>query len=98
MTHLLRYALGLTPADSALGSLPTAVTDGSMLHIEFRRLKRALDIQYIVESSSSLTAWTPLPETPVVLMDNNDGTETVYVETPAGANRMLVRLRVETVP
>jgi hypothetical protein len=96
--QLLRYALGLAPQSSALSSLPTAVTTGGMLRIDFRRLKRAVDIDYLVETSAALGAWTALTETPVVLHDNGDGTETVRVETPASASRKFARLRVQTVP
>lgn len=96
--NLLRYALGLTPQSAGLSSMPTAVTTAGMLRFEFRRLKRAVDISYIAETSTNAGAWTALNETPVVLQDNGDGTETVRIDTPATAARKFVRLRVQSLP
>jgi hypothetical protein len=96
--HLLRYALGLTPQASAIRSMPAAVISGGMLRFDFRRLKGAADIDYTVETSAELGAWTPLTGQPVLLNDNGDGTETVRLETPATAPRKYARLRVQTRP
>jgi hypothetical protein len=78
--------------------MPTAVTTAGVLRFEFRRLKRAVDLSYIAETSTDSGAWTALTETPVVLQDNGDGTETVRIDTPATAARKFVRLRVQTLP
>lgn len=98
ITHLVRYALGLTPQSSALSRMPAAVVAGGTLRIDFRRLKRAVDLTYSVQTSGDLGTWTAQTETPVVLQDNGDGTETVRLETPAAGTRRFVRLRVETKP
>jgi hypothetical protein len=98
MDNFLRYAFGLTPQASPLAAMPTAVTTGGMLRIEFRRLKRAVDIVYTAETSADLGAWSAVAGTPVVLLDNGDGTETVRIETPAAGSRKFARVRVQTTP
>ncbi len=94
VSNLMRYAFGLTPQTNALGFLPTATTSGGNLRIEFRRLKNALDVTYAVESSGDLTGWTPVAETPVVIGDNGDGTETVRVDSPTTSTRRMVHVKL----
>lgn len=96
--HLVRYALGISPAQNVHDFLPSAAIQGAVVGMEFRRLKKALDINYIVESSSTLGTWTPLDMVPAVTQDNGDGTETVRVETSATDARKMLRLRIAFKP
>jgi len=98
VSNLVRYALGLTPADNVHDYLPVAATAGSNFRLEYRRLKGAADVAYTTESSGDLSTWSAIVEPPVVIGDNGDGTETVRVETSASPARRQVRLNFLAAP
>jgi YVTN family beta-propeller protein len=87
---LLEYALG-TPAGSG-------VSTGDTLKIEngtasLTKAPSIADLRWFLESTSDLKAWTALNLAPVVI-DNQDGTETLRWTLPVQANGIL-RLRVQ---
>ncbi len=87
--NLLEYALGSTPTDAALFVLPSvslSTAPGSTLQLTFTRVRS--DVSYIVEASSDLAAWDPVPfTTPDV------GAE-ITVQDPGAGPRRFLRLRV----
>ena len=98
MPNLVRYALGLFPQSAVAGKEPGIGSSGPALHFDFRRLKQAVDLQYVVESSPDSVVWTAVPGSPAVVADNGDGTETLRVAVPSAPARQFVRLRIRRIP
>ncbi|MFN0130312.1 MAG: lamin tail domain-containing protein [Verrucomicrobiales bacterium] len=80
--HLLRYAAGFPPHTTTPPPHPTVSQSQNSLVLDFRRLSRTPDLEWSLESSSSLTTWSPVPVAPVVLQSHNDATETVRWSIP----------------
>ena len=107
--NLLEYALGRDPRTGLGGSLPvgTRSTNGA-LSLSFRRDAGELDLDYVVEASADLSAWTPVASSTAgaattALAGASTVQETavggtsgynVVVTTPAGSGRQFLRLRV----
>ena len=95
----IRYALGLTPFESAPALLAGSLVDQSLV-VQYRRRKNLIDAQFILESAGDFEIWTPLSAGTTVISDNGDGTETVTFRdntTPGSVPSRFLRLRV-TIP
>ncbi len=64
--NLLEYALSLDPLVNSRAGLPTLTRSQSGLTFEYRENADLIDITYIVETTSELTAgtWSPVPAAP----------------------------------
>lgn len=86
LTNLFRYALNLSPTESAAARLPTAgrVTAGGRDYLSLAYLARAnaADVRYVVEVSGHLTSWGSGPSF-----------TTLVGASPAGAGMELVSVR-----
>jgi len=94
ISHFLRYATGQPPTATARPALPAVQIAEGHLHLEVRRLAASAGLDWIVESSSSLSGWNPFAATPIILENHNDGTETVRWRLPIQPDTRFVRLRV----
>lgn len=54
ITNLMKYALGLAPMSSGLGSLPTLSSDSGYLTLTYRKSKQAAGLTFTVEAGNSL--------------------------------------------
>ena len=94
LTALLEYAIGSSDLDPT-GSGFEVGFDGGRLTLTFPRNPLASDIQYLVEVSADLQAWSE----DAVLESQDASTATYVFEPEAGRNqRYFIRLRVEQVP
>lgn len=99
---LLEFGLGLNPNLNDVGRLPYpgVVNDGGedYLTITFRRLKKAIDLDYRVMVSDNLTGWIQATTEIGVPTDNGDGTETVTIRDSVklvDSPRRFIQLSVE---
>lgn len=96
VTNLLRYATGLTPSSAALPALPAVASSDGSLHLDLRRTQNTLDLDWILETSPDLAAWSPSPALPIVLQDHHDGTETIRWEIPVATHTPFLRVRIRS--
>jgi hypothetical protein len=100
---LLRYALGVAPAEAAPAHLPRldSVRDGAgetWWMFGFARPSPAPeDIDYVVEASADLASWGPVPpDAELDVRPDSEGRERVTVALPAeGRARVFMRLRAQ---
>ena len=99
--NLLEYATGSDPKSSASDRQPTGsfvTVDGqSYFALTFRRLLLGYELNYVVEASNDLLAWSPVTESVGSPQLNPDGTQTVTIRDSAPANatsQRYLRLRV----
>lgn len=96
VSHLMRYATGLTPSSSILPALPGVGVNEGTLRLEVRRRQYTLDLEWTLEMSADLAAWTESTATPAVVQDHGDSTETIRWEIPATSTTPFLRVRVRT--
>lgn len=94
VANLVKYALGLRPAEPAASELlPALELDASgHLRLEFRRNSSAA-VQSILESSPDLIAWSPLAITPELRPDPDSLHEWVSFPLPSSPDRAFYRIR-----
>jgi hypothetical protein len=92
--NLLRYATGQPPLSHSLPPTPTATTAPDGLHLVFRRLQHTLDLAWILESSTSLGAWSPVATAPSVVESHPDSTESIRWTLPLPNQPTFFRIRV----
>lgn len=100
VSNQLRYALGFTPFEATSSLLTGSITENS-LAIQYRRRKHLLDVEFTLETTDDFNTWTPLTAPAPVIIDNNDGTETVIVTGPVTfptGSRRFLHLRVDLQP
>jgi hypothetical protein len=76
------------------------VTGADYPTLEYTRRKGTPDVTYTVQASLDLVNWTH-PTTPVDIVDNNDGTETVRVRTTTTMStqpRQFLRVSMQSTP
>jgi len=99
--NVLEYATGSDPKLSDNNHAPTGsfvtVEGQSYFALTFRRLLLGYELNYVVEASNDLLAWSPLTEPVGSPQLNPDGTHTVTIRDTAPANttsHRYLRLRV----
>ena len=80
--NLLKYALGIDPLTASGGSLPTGVylPANNALQLAFTRDAARTDIDYVVESSTDLSQWTPIASSTAGAPTTNLGGALMVVE------------------
>lgn len=92
LNNLLEYALGSQPAVPSQFAVPMLGKSGNFLILSFKRDRD--DVTYIVEGNSDLlSAWTPIPFTPVLIGQTQTVTDTVDLSS-LNLRRRFLRLRV----
>lgn len=100
VTNLMKYALGINPFTTGVGSMPTFNRQSGLLSLTFTRRRDATDIIYRVEGSSDPTAdWTTLYSsalTPYEGGQNESAPVTVSDSPPNGSTppKRFMRLKV----
>jgi hypothetical protein len=97
--NLVKYALGLVPTNSTLGSILTpALAVGGAFTVSFVRPDPPLaDISYRVETSSNLTTWAADVGLPTAVEYSSNGTARVTYQTTSqvtATNRKFIRLGI----
>jgi hypothetical protein len=99
--NLLKYALGLDPRQSAVGTLPMATiepdssTGLSYLTLTAKRQGVAVAVSYIVEVSSDLITWKGTPGSDTVTLVNNPYLLKVRTLVPySSQSTAFMRLRI----
>lgn len=96
IVNLVEYALGLDPKLSNANSVPTAVINPSGFpELTYSKLAGAVDIGYVVEVSTNLVNWSPVPT--VANAAPAPATESVTVVSPNNLSTepiQFMRLRV----
>lgn len=102
LPNLLKYALGLSPAEPSFTGRPTHSTDTGLLKLTFTRRKSATDINYVVETSGNLgSGWeAPLYDSSAVPYEGGTNascsvtvSDSIPISTAPGGKRFM-RLRV----
>lgn len=100
VANLLVYTFGLDPALNNVGELPfsTLSDTGDAVCLFFRLAENAfLDVTITVESSTDLTVWNTVNETPELFSDEGDY-EIIKVTVPVNTDeKLFLRLVVEEV-
>jgi hypothetical protein len=94
IANLLEYALHADPLTPDVARLPVVALEGSDLTLTYFKVTTATDIQYTVEQSFDLVAWTTASSIDeVVATDAN--VETIKAKVPTnGAPQLFLRLRI----
>jgi hypothetical protein len=106
VTNLMKFALGVSPMDSAATHLPMPALyqdagQPAALALTFAKNSKAQGLRFALEASADLATWTEVESITDVLGTNPDGTLLVRLrETvpPTGTTRRFVRLKVELLP
>jgi hypothetical protein len=96
LPNLLRYALGLSPAQTVSAAQSITIDTTGAFDFTFPQLRRPLDVSYIPESSTDLTLWNA-DSTPVTTTPLSDQANAVTIRFPANSRRF-IRLRVMITP
>ena len=99
VTNLMAYALALPPLpqispDSLpLGALDPSTPNGPWLTLTYRQNATAMDLQYVVESTTDLVTWTPVTPDGV-----NATLETISQNVDGDGKAKLLRFRLKQTP
>jgi parallel beta-helix repeat protein len=101
VSNLLEYALGLDPLSTTPPTLPvvgwdTTTPDGPWLTFTYRRNKSAMDLTYVVQTSTDLVTWTSiLPNTTsVISTDASSDLLRIAIQTSPAESKRFLRLSV----
>lgn len=91
--NLTKYALGLTPGQSAVGAQPTLSQSGGYWIYKYTRPASVTDVTYAIDLSTDLATWS---ETTQTLTGTTGGVQTWQATYPAsGTTRLFFRLRIQ---
>ncbi len=92
--NLLQYALALNAPPSPGYGATQVETDGVVLSLTYRKITTAAQLQYVVQQSTDLTAWsTVTPREQMIATRGN--VQTIKASVPVGPNdRLFLRLRI----
>lgn len=96
VSNLMNYALGLEPTVNSLAGLPIVSLVGAYPEFSYRRVKKAVDLSYVVECSPNLIDWAIVTTEVGAPVDQGNGIEVVTMQgaSVADGESQFFRLRV----
>ena len=88
---LLEYALNLNPDEPDADKLPGVVVVGDQLTFTYPKDTSKPELSYVVEASSDLISWTPIPD---ILISTNGDIELRQAAIPLGEPQQFLHLKV----